>query len=168
MNEEDLATSFKKELFEFNDTPESWCRGSVAVFAGAGMTGKGRHMSVIRVADTPSPALRSKFLKPSKNKSGKHRRPTPSKKMKKLLNPDVQLNGDDTLPGGRVSDVGLGTPGTQVVPMTQKTPGGMQDTTPRTQQTPSSLFKPKSRMNCNEEEEGCDLSYGKGYLFFKY
>ncbi len=159
MNEEDLIESFKKELFEFTDSPER-CSDK-AVSPESKITKQGYYKSVVRVADTPSPAIKRKFLKDKKHKLGKHRnkKPTPSKKGKKLLNREVQLNADDTLPGGRPSDAGMN------LVRTQNTPRGLQNATPNTHQTPSSLFKPKSKMNFNEDEGGCDLSYGRFYYF---
>lgn len=106
---------------------------------------------------------------------------------------NLNFNQDDTLPGrsetstddedfenspmpySLVTQTQNKTPRTQVIPrtqltpltqnaMTQKTPRALTQNTPsKTQKTPSSLFKPKAKLNANEEEDnhGCDLSFGK-------
>jgi hypothetical protein len=110
-------------------------------------------------------------------------------KIRKLLNPSANFdfNENDTLPGGKTSSdedienspmpyklaTQQNTARTQVIPRTQLTPltqnvltqqSTQRSTvnTPKTQKTPSSLFKPKAKLNSNQEEEenGCDLSFG--------
>lgn len=101
------------------------------------------------------------------------------------MNPQKDLNVNDSLPGGnditshteadgivlsipdtqfpntQMTPRNLNLPRSQLTPATQLTP--LTQNTPKTQHTPSSLFKPKSRMNSNYDEDpnGCDLSFGK-------